>query len=332
MAASAPNDPEEVPAGTHSGARRSSRPGPSGELEGAGGFGGLALLGLLGVVVGAIPFLGLLALIETRWEPLHQLDLAVADGLNALVAGSPLVVRVLEIVSEAGGGASTGFVMGVAAVWLMIRHQRRLAAYLAVTGAGLAVIVPVTKALVGRARPDVALPVVDIPTNASFPSGHAMTAMVAWGALAVIALPVVRLAHRRRLGAATAAFVLIVGFTRIALGVHYLTDVVAGWALGAAWLTVTGLAFRHWLRQHHQRTVHVGLGERPDHGCTCTRSTNRPCPAGRRHSCGCSSRRSSAPRCSSRPGSSSPAPWPRRRWVDGTSRWLSPWWGSGPRR
>ena len=282
VAANASGDPEELPSSTRRDAPGSLDHPRTEELAGAGGFGGLALLGLLGVVGGAIPFLGLLALVEDRWAPLHRLDLAVADGLNALVVGSPLVVRVLEVVSEAGGGASAGFAMGLATVWLLIRQQPRLAAYLAVTGAGLAAIVPVTKVLVGRARPDVALPVVDIPTNASFPSGHAMTALVAWGALAVIALPVVRPAHRRRLVAATAAFVLLVGFTRIALGVHYVTDVVAGWALGAAWLTATAAAFRHWLREHHQSVVHVGLGERPDHGLHLRTIDEPALPHGRR--------------------------------------------------
>ncbi|WP_225753539.1 hypothetical protein [Actinotalea sp. Marseille-Q4924] len=70
------------------------------DLRGVGRFGGAVALGLVGVLVGAVPFLGLLALVESRWEPLHRLDLAVADGLNALVVGTPVVVRVLEVVSS----------------------------------------------------------------------------------------------------------------------------------------------------------------------------------------------------------------------------------------
>ncbi len=266
VAAGESSDRKTVPGNIHPDGRGSRRPEPSGELAGAGRFGGVALLGLLGVVVGAIPFLALLALVEARWEPLRQLDLVVADGLNALVASSPLVIRVLDVVSDAGGGAPAGVFIGLAVVWLMIRQQPRLATYIAVTGVGLAVIIPVSKALVGRARPDLEQPVVELPTNASFPSGHAMAAMVTWGALAIIVLAAIRPAHRRRLVAAAAAVVLLVGFTRIALGVHYVTDVVAGWALGLAWLTITTVAFRHWLREHRENARDGGLGDRPDHG------------------------------------------------------------------
>ena len=262
-------------------ARDAEGPVPGEDLGGAGGFGRLTLLGLVGVVLGALPFLALLVLVETRWPPLHGLDVAVADGLNDLVVQSPLAVRTLEILSEAGGGAAASFIMGVAVVWLLVRHQRRLAAYLAVTGLGLAVLVPVTKVLVGRRRPDVALPVVDLPTNASFPSGHAMTALVTWGALTVIALPVVRPAHRRILVVATAVFVALVGFTRLALGVHFLTDVVAGWALGAAWLAVTAWAFRHWLRDRHEPVVRSGLGETPVHALHLSTIDEPALPDGR---------------------------------------------------
>lgn len=233
------------------------------QLEGAGRFGGLSLLGLLAVTLGALPFLTLLALVEQRWPPLEELDVAVAQGLNDLVSPHPLVVRVLEIASEAGGGATAGLVMALAVLWLLIRDQRRLAAYVAVTGLGLLVLVPLTKALVGRTRPEVLLPVVDLPTNASFPSGHAMTSLVTWGALVLVILPMVSPWHRRLLWRAAAALILVVGLTRLALGVHFVSDVLAGWALGTAWLAVTWAGFRRWLHHRHDPMTPVGLGEPP---------------------------------------------------------------------
>ncbi|MDR7380792.1 phosphatase PAP2 family protein [Promicromonospora iranensis] len=213
---------------------------------GAGRFTELATLGLVALVLGAVPFLGLLALLKSEWAPLARLDQGIADTLNSAVATRPLAVRILEILSEAGGGATAGYIVGLTAVALLVRGRRRLATYAAVTGAGLLVLVPVSKALVGRTRPEVALPVVELPTNASFPSGHAMTSFATWGLLALIALPHTRGAIRWAVVGSAAAIIILVGFTRLALGVHFLSDVLAGWALAGAWLAVTTAGFRTW--------------------------------------------------------------------------------------
>jgi membrane-associated phospholipid phosphatase len=224
---------------------------PREALLGGGRFGGLAALGLVVVIVGAVPFLTLLALVEASWTPLRRLDIGVAEGLNAWLAASPGWLPPTEIASELGGGATATVVLSLAAVWLLIRRQPRLAAYVVVTGLGLAVLVPVSKALIGRTRPDVAIPLVELPTNASFPSGHAMTSLVTWGLLLLVAWPRVR--RRGVLLTSVAMLVLLVGATRLVLGVHFVTDVLAGWALGAAWLAVTTGAFHRWLSYRHDR-------------------------------------------------------------------------------
>ncbi len=219
------------------------------ELRGIVRFGSRALLGLAALVVGAVPFLTLLLLVQDNWSPLTAFDGDVAAGLNAEVAGRPVVVQVLRGLTQGGGTGTAVYVLVLATAWLLIRRQRRLAAYVAVTGLGLAVLVPLSKALVGRDRPDVLLPVVSLPSNASFPSGHAMTSLVTWGVVLLL-LPAVHRRWRRPLIAATVLYVVAIGFTRLALGVHFVTDVAAGWALGAGWLLVTTAAFRGW--QHDQ--------------------------------------------------------------------------------
>lgn len=99
-------------------------------------LGGQSLLGLLVVIVGAVPFLALLGLVQARRAPLQRLDTGVADGLNATVAASRLSVRILGIASEAGGGATATFVLAVAVVCLLVRRRHRLAAYATVAGVG----------------------------------------------------------------------------------------------------------------------------------------------------------------------------------------------------
>jgi membrane-associated phospholipid phosphatase len=234
-----------------------ARPGvPDSPGDPAGGgarFELRAALGLTALLAGGVPFLLLWLLVQQSWSPLATVDASVADGLNAVVSRSPVLAALLRGLTDLGGTEFAVLALVLATVFLLIRGRRRLAAFAATTGAGLAVLVPVAKALIDRARPVVADPVVPTPSNASFPSGHAATALVTWGVLLLLALPAVRRRARPWLVAATALLVLAVGVTRLALGVHFVSDVLAGFALGAGWLAVTTAAFRGW---QHDRDVY----------------------------------------------------------------------------
>jgi undecaprenyl-diphosphatase len=89
------------------------------------------------------------------------------------------------------------------------------------------------KDLIARARPDLLEPIIT-ERGFSFPSGHSILGMVAWGILAVLVwrsrLPS---GVRRGVVAALGVVVLLVGVSRVWLGVHYPTDVLAGWTGGA---------------------------------------------------------------------------------------------------
>jgi len=178
----------------------------------------------------------------------------VADGLNDTVSASTLLVTVLSAVTELGGTFAAVVVFSVTSAFLAVRRRTRLLGYVVLTGAGLAVLVPLAKALVGRARPLVDSPVVATPGNASFPSGHAMVSLVTCGVLLFVALPAVHRGARAWLVAVAVLVVLAVGVTRLALGVHFVSDVLAGWALGVAWLSVTTLALRGWQHEEGRRS------------------------------------------------------------------------------
>ncbi|WP_347060068.1 phosphatase PAP2 family protein [Blastococcus sp. HT6-30] len=240
----------------------------TGSTTGGSRVGVRALLGLVALVAGAVPFLLLLLLVQEEWSPLAALDEDVAAGLNSVVDDSPVLVTVLQAVTDLGGNGAAILVFTLTTVFLLIRGQRRLAAFAATTGVGLAVLVPVTKALVDRARPVVAAPVSDLPSNASFPSGHATVSLATYGMLALLALPAVRRGLRPWVVVAALLVALAVGFTRLALGVHFVTDVLAGWALAAGLLAVTTAAFRGWQHDHHRPTelldpLHVEPHARP---------------------------------------------------------------------
>ena len=234
--------------------------------ERAGGlarFQARTVLGAAALLVGAVPFLSLVLLVRQEWPPLRELDEDVARELNEQASTSPGLVDVLEVLTDLGGNVFAVYTFGLATAWFLIRRQRRLAGFVATTGIGLAVLVPVTKALVGRPRPQVPLPVAEIPGNASFPSGHAMVSLVTAGMLVLVLLPAVGRRWRPVLVAVAVTLAGLVGFTRLALGVHFVSDVVAGWALGAGWLAVTVSAFRVWQREHRVRLRPVGEGVDP---------------------------------------------------------------------
>lgn len=111
------------------------------------------------------------------------------------------------------------------------RRHWRSALYLALASAGAATLNHGLKHLFARARPDLALMVAD---GFAFPSGHSMGSAAVYGAIAVtIAARYPRL--RVPLVALCATLVALIGVSRAYLGVHYPSDVIAGWALGASW-------------------------------------------------------------------------------------------------
>lgn len=131
--------------------------------------------------------------------------------------------------------------LALVVVVLLVQARRRLLAlFVTLAVGGAALLNALAKATIGRDRPPPRLRL-QHPFGSSFPSGHATQAAATYLALGVVALMVTR--SRARRGGAWAAVVIvcvIVGISRVYLGVHWATDALAGWLLGALW--VTGLA------------------------------------------------------------------------------------------
>ncbi|GIF16899.1 undecaprenyl-diphosphatase [Actinoplanes teichomyceticus] len=207
-----------------------------------------SVLGLIAVIAVGLGFATLLLLVRFHWSPLQSLDHAVADGLNHQVAGSDTRVKALREISSFGGRGFMIPLVAVVVAALLIRRRPRPALYLVITGLGAMILDPSLKVLVGRLRPVVESPVAHAPGH-SFPSGHALGSMVVYGMLALVLLAGVRPRWRPWFLGLCALIVALIGFSRIALGVHFLSDVVAGWLLGIAWISVTAYAFRLWRRE-----------------------------------------------------------------------------------
>lgn len=175
----------------------------------------------------------LLVLVVTKWGPLHDLDLDVADDLHRVAVDHPGQVDWWQWVSRVLHPDVERIAWAIGAGVLYLAHRARLALFAVIVMSGAALLDAGTKLAVGRERPAFDHPVATA-AGKSFPSGHALGAVVAFGLLLVLAPPRFKLA----VGVIGSAAVLLVSYSRLALGVHYASDVVAGWLLGAAWLVL----------------------------------------------------------------------------------------------
>lgn len=223
-------------------------------------------LGALAALVVAVPFTLLMLLVLSEWEPLEQLDRSVADWFHGLAAERPNLIDALRTVSMVTDPFVFRLVVVGVAVWLWRRGARLLAAWAVVTAAVGGVLGVLLKLLVERSRPTFPEPV-HTASGFSFPSGHALNSMLCVGILLLVFLPVLRTRGRRLAAYAVgASVVLLTGYDRVALGVHFVSDVVAGWVAALATLAGTATAFEVWRREHGARPSTVEEGVDPDAG------------------------------------------------------------------
>jgi undecaprenyl-diphosphatase len=126
-------------------------------------------------------------------------------------------------------------------VFLLLRWKREVLLFL-VTMAGQGLLEKTLKSYFERPRPP-ALVDYPIAEGFSFPSGHALVAFCFYGILACfVTARVAGRARRAAIWAAVAALVLLIGLSRVYIGIHHLSDVLAGYALGAFWIAAVALA------------------------------------------------------------------------------------------
>lgn len=169
--------------------------------------------------------------------------------------GPRWVAEAARDVTALGGQAVLALLVGSVLGYLLIARRRHAAAVVLVATGGGALLTTALKGLYSRPRPDV-VPHLASVTSYSFPSGHAMLSAVVYLTLGAL---LARLAGGRWaklyfVGVAV-LLTLLVGASRVYLGVHYPTDVVAGWAAGV------GRAVLCWLIA--RRLQHRGVVEGP---------------------------------------------------------------------
>ncbi|MFI9642869.1 phosphatase PAP2 family protein [Micromonospora sp. NPDC051925] len=194
-----------------------------------------------------VPFAVLTVLVVGAWSPLHDLDTAVTDALHRFAADHPAWVRMTKAWTHVFSPNPLRVAALAVAVWLWSRRARRLSLWVVTTMAVGGALGALLKLLVGRSRPELLDPVARA-AGFSFPSGHALNATLAAGVLLLVFLPFAprRPVVRVALWTVAVLFVGVTGLSRVALGVHWVSDVLGGWLLGVAVVTATAAAFRTW--------------------------------------------------------------------------------------
>jgi undecaprenyl-diphosphatase len=228
-------------------------------------FGARAVLAAVAIALVAVPFSLLLLLVQERWRPLLRVDEGARDALHGYALRHEWFVTVMKALSTIGSAPVYIVLFAVIAGWLIWRRLPRLAAFVLVTVIGSSLLNALVKAAVHRARPVLSDPVAHA-NGLSFPSGHAQSAMVAFSVLLLVFLPVLRGAWRWVAVCVAVVMVVAIGFSRVALGVHFVSDVLAGYMLGAAWVAAMTAAFGVWRRERGHRPVDPRRGLEPEHG------------------------------------------------------------------
>ena len=138
--------------------------------------------------------------------------------------------------------------------YLLMRGRKAEALLLILTVPLGALLGEGLKLLVGRVRPALEVARIAIPASYSFPSGHALSAATYFGTVGFVALIGERRLRRSVIVVGVCTLLAFsVGISRVYLGVHFLGDVVAGWLLGAAWVTLMIFLGATWGAGHAER-------------------------------------------------------------------------------
>jgi membrane-associated phospholipid phosphatase len=176
-----------------------------------------------------------------HWSWLHRADWSLLNAAHDIAVKHPVWVRFWDVVSFALGPVPLRVLGVVATVAALVKRDVRAALVLLACAPLSGLVTSAAKALVNRPRPSTML--VAAPSS-SFPSGHALEATSALLALLAFLLPMLSRAMGRVAMALTALSLLLAGIARVALNVHYPSDVLAGWSLGYLYFLLCLLVFR----------------------------------------------------------------------------------------
>lgn len=175
-------------------------------------------------------------LAEEVWErETLAWDNQIALALHSL--SSPLLDRIMTFITWSGFQLAIPLTLLLVG-WFWWQQERRRAVFAVVAVAGAALTGVLLKAIFQRPRPTIFTPLF-VETSYSFPSGHTLTAVGLYGFVAILLWR----SGRRGWAIVSALWAVLVGISRIYLGVHYPSDVLASFAVGTIWLLVVAYQY-----------------------------------------------------------------------------------------
>ena len=217
--------------------------------------GGSDLVGLLGVLALVVGIFGFFLLAgAVRVGGTQQLDERVLLALRipddpAVPLGPPWMGEVGRDLTAVGGVAFLFLITGsVAGFLLLCRKYHALVLLVATIGGGL-LLSTLLKRYIDRPRPSL-VPHLSYVASTSFPSGHSMLSAIVYLTLGALLARLIRPVRLKLYFLAVALLLtFLVGLSRVYLGVHYPSDVLAGWAAGLAWAVLCWLLTRRLQRE-----------------------------------------------------------------------------------
>ncbi len=188
-----------------------------------------------------ISVLALMIFASLAEDVLHHEEFSTLDPIlgNRIITGtSQIGDRIFALITFWGNAVVIIVGTILLGLWLLKWKRRDQLIFLDIGVGGAALLNIVLKQLFARPRPDYPQAYLTAP-GFSFPSGHAMISIAFYGTIAYLACSYLKRFHAKLL-VSTGALVIsgLIGFSRLYLGVHYISDVLAGWAAGIAWLAV----------------------------------------------------------------------------------------------
>ena len=207
----------------------------------------IALAALAGAVL-IVALLGGTIARGAQFDVDHAIMLALrtSGDLSTPIGPSWLQSAMIDITALGGGTVLTLIVILTVGFLLTCRHYLTAALVLGGTISG-SLAISLGKAVVGRDRPALVDHLVEV-ASASFPSGHAGNSAIVYFTIALMVMQIVsRPAASWYIFGAAILLVGLIGFSRVYLGVHWPSDVLAGWSAGALW-ALAWWALGSWLR------------------------------------------------------------------------------------
>ena len=177
---------------------------------------------------------------ELEFDALDRAVLASLRDADGTPIGPLWLARSMLDVTALGSGTVATIVTTIAVLYLVLARRRALALVVAVAAIGGWGVMALAKGFYARPRPDATL-AIDLATGLSFPSGHTIAATAVYLTIgSVVARAIEPRVQRIYILCVAATLAVVVGFSRVYLGVHYLTDVLGGWLVGGAWALLWG--------------------------------------------------------------------------------------------